>query len=33
VIAPAGEIEAGNQLQIGNRHVAPRWHRSENRCG
>ena len=33
MIAPAGEIEAGYELQIGGRHVAPRWRRSENRCG
>ena len=32
VVAPTGEIEAGNELQIGGRHVAPRWRRSENRC-
>ena len=30
VVAPAGEIETGDELQIGGRHVAPRSRRPEN---
>ena len=30
MVAPAGEIEAGDELKIGGRHVAPRSRRPEN---